>query len=252
MDEQTDTSSPPVNKESSQGARSQTSPSAPWPAKAPPTQEGGGQSLPPVPPQAAVSANRPPTQRQAQPQPQSPQQQPMVPTPTAVPAVPQAQPQPGVPPQAGQVAQQPVSLHYVGFGRRFVALLIDVIILVIVGTLLIGSLILASASGLQGPSEEELMGLNLIANLVMTIINWLYFVGFLAAKGATPGKMVLGIKIVTIDGAPVSLGRAALREIIGKIISAILLGLGYLWVIRDKKKQGWHDKIAGTVVVYSK
>jgi uncharacterized RDD family membrane protein YckC len=68
-------------------------------------------------------------------------------------------------------------------------------------------------------------------------------------KSATPGKMVIGAKIVNArTGRQPSTG-----QLIGRYfayyISLIPLGLGYLWVAWDPKKQGWHDKLAGTVVV---
>jgi len=78
---------------------------------------------------------------------------------------------------------------------------------------------------------------------------WLYHWLFTGLKGQTPGKMVVGIKVVDAQGNKVGLGHAALREILGKTISTIVLLLGFLWIGSDDKKQGWHDKIAGTYVV---
>jgi uncharacterized RDD family membrane protein YckC len=61
--------------------------------------------------------------------------------------------------------------------------------------------------------------------------------------------MLVGVKVVNAQGDIPGLRRAALREILGKIISAIVLFLGFLWIAWDRQKQGWHDKIAGTYVV---
>ncbi len=66
--------------------------------------------------------------------------------------------------------------------------------------------------------------------------------------GATVGKMVMSLKVTKENGAKVSYSDALLREI-AKYLSAAILMLGFLWVIWDKKKQGWHDKIAKTMVV---
>ncbi len=60
--------------------------------------------------------------------------------------------------------------------------------------------------------------------------------------------MIMGIKVVSVDGGPVSVGKAFVRWI-GYFVSAIVFCLGFLWIIWDKEKQGWHDKIAGTYVV---
>ena len=61
--------------------------------------------------------------------------------------------------------------------------------------------------------------------------------------------MVLGIKVISADGTSVGWGKALLRYI-GYIISAIVLFLGFIWIAFDSKRQGWHDKIASTLVVH--
>ena len=72
---------------------------------------------------------------------------------------------------------------------------------------------------------------------------------FWVVKSATPGKMLLGIKIVDADNyQPVPAGRLLLRYV-GYYISMIPLCLGFFWVGWDKRKQGWHDKIARTVLI---
>jgi uncharacterized RDD family membrane protein YckC len=60
--------------------------------------------------------------------------------------------------------------------------------------------------------------------------------------------MLIGIKVVSTDGSPITIGKAVLRYI-GYIVSSLIFCLGFLWVIWDADKQGWHDKIAGTYVV---
>lgn len=79
----------------------------------------------------------------------------------------------------------------------------------------------------------------------------LVVIGFWRAYGATPGKIALGIRIVDArTGGSPSLGRLALR-FLGYFVSAAPLYLGFLWAIVDRRKQGWHDKIARTIVVNS-
>lgn len=67
--------------------------------------------------------------------------------------------------------------------------------------------------------------------------------------GRTLGKMAMGTKVVNEDGRAPSLLTAFMREVIGKFVSAIVLGLGFIWILFDSKFQGWHDKIAGTYVI---
>ena len=78
--------------------------------------------------------------------------------------------------------------------------------------------------------------------LAITVFCWLKFLG-------TPGKLLLGCQVVDLrSGRSLRLGQALLRYL-GYFVSALPLGLGFLWIIWDKRKQGFHDKIAGTVVV---
>jgi uncharacterized RDD family membrane protein YckC len=86
-----------------------------------------------------------------------------------------------------------------------------------------------------------------IIAIALSIAYFIYFEG--GATGQTIGKRVLGIRVVDYgSGGPLGYGKAFLRYI-GRIASGAICYLGYLWVIWDKEKQGWHDKIANTVVV---
>lgn len=75
-----------------------------------------------------------------------------------------------------------------------------------------------------------------------------YFAGMWAWKGTTIGGIVLGLKVVRLDGQPVTFAVALVRGL-SAAFSIIVLFLGFLWIAWDKDKQGWHDRIAGTVVV---
>ena len=75
-----------------------------------------------------------------------------------------------------------------------------------------------------------------------------YYPFFWVRSGQTPGKRLLHLKVVRRDGQPLSWGTAIARYL-GYIVSALPLYLGFLWILWDRNKQGFHDKIAGTVVV---
>jgi len=76
-------------------------------------------------------------------------------------------------------------------------------------------------------------------------------IGFWRYCGATPGKIALGLKVVdAASGAPPSLARLVLR-FFAYFVSALPLYLGFLWAAFDRRKQGWHDKIARTIVINS-
>ena len=134
---------------------------------------------------------------------------------------------------------------YVGFWNRFYAAFIDGIIANILGFILgIGLVIL----GIFIPwfvSDVAIISFSILVVL-------LYRAGFESSKyQATIGKLVIGIKVTDLEGNRISFGRAAFRHII-KVVTAIMLGIGYLAIIFSKKKQGLYDMAVGTVVVYSR
>jgi uncharacterized RDD family membrane protein YckC len=75
-----------------------------------------------------------------------------------------------------------------------------------------------------------------------------YFSGMWAWKATTIGGIVLGLKVARLDGQPLTFVIALVRGLAAGF-SVVVLFLGFLWIIWDKDKQGWHDRIAGTVVV---
>ena len=122
------------------------------------------------------------------------------------------------------------AVEYASFWRRFAASLIDGVILSIVGTILLAISRVAYENGLEA------------------VVSIVYIIGFWVWRGQTPGKMLVGVKIFAVDGRPISLGGSILRYI-GYIVSALILLIGYFMIAWDCRKQGLHDKIAGTYVV---
>ena len=148
--------------------------------------------------------------------------------------------------------------RFAGFWRRFVAYMIDGFIIGIV------FIILAIVAGLayffgamssdsrgwmaQLTNSESIAALTTWLWLLSIFMNIAYFTYFHGSTGRTPGKMLLGLQVVSTEGTPISFGIAFLRSV-GYLVSSIVFCLGYIWIGFDKKKQGWHDKIAGTVVI---
>ena len=143
--------------------------------------------------------------------------------------------------------------QYAGFTTRLVGWIIDDLILasiIVVMTAMVGiiqnSLPLNDLLGLQ--AEAELIIAGFLVVLVVTIPP-LYFISFWMLAGQTPGKRLMGVRVVRTDGERVKFWNCV-RRLIGYWVSAILF-LGYLWVLVDNRRQGFHDKIAGTFVVYA-
>jgi uncharacterized RDD family membrane protein YckC len=138
------------------------------------------------------------------------------------------------------------NLEYVGFWPRVGASLIDTVLFLVILLPLIylvyGPAYWVSDSFIQGPFD-------FLANYVLPAIA---VIVFWIARQATPGKMAIGAKIVDAKtGNPASTGQLVGRYL-GYYVSSIPLFLGIFWVAFDDRKQGWHDKLAGTVVVRAK
>ena len=164
--------------------------------------------------------------------------------------------------------------QYVGFWKRFLAFIIDSVIILLV--------ILIAALAIYGRQYIELsgQGKTLIFDvLVQGVLPALAAILFWRYRGATPGKMLIGARIVNAK----TLGRPSTGQLIGRYFAYIvsmlpgmvfaaaivaastvlgrvdlqvwllitpLLMWGFLWIAFDKRRQGWHDKLAGTVVIY--
>ncbi len=147
--------------------------------------------------------------------------------------------------------------RYGGFWRRLFAFLIDKVILYFVSLILflIGLLALGLRDGMMGrvlASPADLthgMGIFALLYLVASLLAGMtYFTGFHGIAGRTPGKMLLGLRVIQASGDPMTPGIAFLRWV-GYLISGPVLCLGFLWIGFDREKRGLHDWLAGTYVV---
>lgn len=131
--------------------------------------------------------------------------------------------------------------EYAGFWIRVLASIIDSLILMLV---FVPFFIFVGMMGLVD-LEAQLSWLD----IVMQICSVVFYVGCWIKFAGTPGKRILKLKILDADtGEHLATGKAIIRYV-GYIISSLALLLGLIWVAFDKKKQGWHDKMANSVVV---
>jgi uncharacterized RDD family membrane protein YckC len=136
-------------------------------------------------------------------------------------------------------------IEYAGFWARTGAAIIDTILIALITIPLTVSIygwdyFNSEATGvIAGPADFLI---SYVTPAIAVIIFWIY-------KQATPGKMAISAKILdATTGEPASTGQLIGRYF-GYFVSMIPLFLGVIWVAFDKRKQGWHDKLAGTVVV---
>lgn len=137
-------------------------------------------------------------------------------------------------------------VQYAGFWVRVAAAIIDSVVQLSVVLSIVyfvyGADYWTGEPGLKGP-------LDVFLQFFFPLI---FVIGFWKYKSATPGKMAFNCVIVNAsDFQPVSTGRLVLRYFM-YIVSYLFLFLGVIWVAFDSRKQGWHDKIAGTVVIFRK
>jgi uncharacterized RDD family membrane protein YckC len=134
---------------------------------------------------------------------------------------------------------------------RFAALLLDG---VVPSLILLPFGILAWIVSLSYPSfPGETMQIALVFVFGLTMVGLSSYsatVLALWAYGLTPGKWLLGIRVVKPDtNRPAGFWRMALRQTIGQFISTLFCHLGYIWALVDSNRQAWHDKIAKTLVI---
>jgi uncharacterized RDD family membrane protein YckC len=136
--------------------------------------------------------------------------------------------------------------EYAGFWIRVGASIIDsILILIIIApilTVIYGKEYWVSETFVQGTWD---ILLNYLLPAVAIVIFWIY-------RSATPGKMVLGLTIVDAQTGDKPTTGQFIGRYLGYYLSMIPLCLGFIWVGIDKRKQGWHDKLAGTVVIRNK
>jgi uncharacterized RDD family membrane protein YckC len=84
---------------------------------------------------------------------------------------------------------------------------------------------------------------------VLLLLLWLYFVLTTLAWGGTVGKLLLGLRVVAVGGTRPDLLTVLFREVVGRVLVTASLGIGYLWAAADPRHQGWHDKVADTLVL---
>jgi uncharacterized RDD family membrane protein YckC len=125
---------------------------------------------------------------------------------------------------------------YAGFGIRTAATLIDSVLMLLITAPFPFLLVVL-------PSETAVLALSTLFSAVLVILFWRW-------KQGTPGKLMLRLRIVDADsGGEPSLRQRCLRYV-GYVLSTVPLLLGFFWVLWDPRRQAWHDKLAGTVVVH--
>ena len=171
-------------------------------------------------------------------------------------------------PTAWQQPVEPVGpapgVAFAGNGARLGAYVLDVVILGVVVTAIVILSTLPMIGTLLGHAGDQPdywsnsntwsqlgagIGLLIIGLVVASIVGLVYFPWFWARGGQTPGMRAAGIRVVRDrDGGPIDGGTAVVR-LVGFWVSGAVFYLGYVWVLIDPRRRGWHDLLAGTCVI---
>jgi uncharacterized RDD family membrane protein YckC len=154
--------------------------------------------------------------------------------------------------EIAQVQSKEAQVEYAGFFQRLVAAIIDQFLLYIVNIVIVfGIVLLTVGAGQEMQLDEEVIqGVVGLAAMVSSLfLSWLYFALFEMSKfQATLGKKIMGIKVQHVSGDRMGFISASIRYWT-KLISAMLLLIGYFMYFFTEKKQTLHDKLAKAVVV---
>ncbi len=157
-----------------------------------------------------------------------------------------------------QPIAQPRVVTYAGFWKRFFAYIIDKLIISFASLIILIPFFIIMGIGVfaeqefDSPSELgfffALLSAYAFAIFLIVIAEWLYFALMESRKGATLGKIALGIMVTDMNGNLISFGRATGRYF-GKILSGLILYIGFIMAGFTQQKQALHDIMAGTLVV---
>lgn len=141
-------------------------------------------------------------------------------------------------------------MTYGGFWKRFFAYIIDWLILLVISFVIAMAFgMFMGISNLNINDEAEITRFEAQANLASLLIAWLYYALLeSSSRQATFGKSMLGMRVVDNQGNRISFGRATVR-FFAKILSALLLFIGFIMIAFTERKQGLHDLIAGTLII---
>ena len=132
---------------------------------------------------------------------------------------------------------------------RLIAYIVDVVLLGIVITVVSLVFVAVIAGAAASSADGAAVSTGILLVLAVLGLSLAYFPWFWARGGATPGMRMMRIKVVRDrDGGPVTTGQAIVR-LVGYWIDSAVFYIGFIWILVDKRRRGWHDLIAGTVVI---
>jgi len=140
-----------------------------------------------------------------------------------------------------------------GFFIRLLACVIDNLILTLITLVLTVAAVLIlkiDVVSISRDPEELMRWVWLLIILPNTALSGMYFIYFHAVTGQTVGKLACGVQVVTAAGNQLLGWRRSIIRYVGYCLSAFFMYIGFLWILVNRRKRGWHDYMAGSVVIY--
>jgi uncharacterized RDD family membrane protein YckC len=139
------------------------------------------------------------------------------------------------------------SFEQAGFGLRYGAWMFDFLITLI--AIMVFTFIVTALSHRSVVGSNRDLVIVAALTLLLFVLNFVVLAG---SNGQSAGMRILGIYIARVDGKPFTMKDAAKRHLLGYPLSTLAFFMGFLWMLWDPRQQGWHDKLARTVVVMSR
>lgn len=164
------------------------------------------------------------------------------------------QPPAPAPPQMSWQAPPPElgpapGIRFAGYAQRLLAYIVDAVILGVV-VVVLSFVLFAIVAGAASSDSDGLAAAGVVVWLILIlVVSLAYFPYFWARGGQTPGMRMFRLRVVRdVDGGPIS-GTAAVLRLFGYWVNQVVFYIGFIWIFVDKRRRGWHDLIAGTVVI---
>ena len=166
---------------------------------------------------------------------------------------PQQPPAPAPPPVNWQAPPEEAGpapgVKFAGYGARLVAYIVDAFVIgivIIIASVMFGIVFVGAVATNSGGAA---IGGTLLYVVLILAVSFAYFPYFWWKGGQTPGMKMFHLRVVRdADGGPIS-GMSAFLRLIGFWVNSVVFYIGYIWIFIDKRRRGWHDLIAGTVVI---
>ena len=139
-----------------------------------------------------------------------------------------------------------IKLGLADWRSRCSAFLLDYILTLLAPALTLVLAVYVKRRWMSSTAATVIMVVGYLATAVVIFFNYIHFY---MRRGQSFGKRFIGVRVVRTDGRPIDYQTVVLRHIVGYPLSILFFGLGVVWMLWDGRRQGWHDKLAKTVVV---